>query len=109
MTAPTYYLEMILPSGATSFALLPPDASVIGRSEQRAVIVVPDARVSRIHLRVFRSVDYGVTVTDMFTANGTQLDGRDIPAGTPITWLVDQTITIGGTRLILRYGPFEAA
>jgi pSer/pThr/pTyr-binding forkhead associated (FHA) protein len=77
---------------------------LIGRSPKRCQVVLPDNRVSRVHLRVQRDPDRGVTVTDLYTANGTTFDGRPLEPGVPITWLINQTALVGETRITLRYG-----
>jgi hypothetical protein len=44
-----------------------------------------------------------VTVTDLYSANGTQLEDGMLVPGLPAVWLADQTVMLGLTRLTLRY------
>lgn len=106
-----FYIEIVPPDRKLWRFLLPAEQLLIGRSPSRCQLVITDPRVSRIHLRVNRSPDLGVTITDMHSANGSFLDGHPLPPGMAITWLIDQIASIGGTQLILRYGkpPYEAS
>jgi pSer/pThr/pTyr-binding forkhead associated (FHA) protein len=70
-------------------------------------LIIDDNRISRVHLRVSRGPDKGTTLTDLYSANGTMFDGRRLEPGVPITWLINQTATIGDSRLTLRYGSME--
>jgi pSer/pThr/pTyr-binding forkhead associated (FHA) protein len=104
-----FYIEIVAPTGPSRFAAVTDAALLIGRSAQRCKLVLDDARVSRIHLRVTRHPETGVTVTDMYSANGSLLDGRQLPPGIPFHWLIQQNILIGSTLLILRYGDLSIA
>lgn len=100
----TFYIEVIPQDQKMGRFPLPPDQLLVGRSPNRCGLVIDDPRVSRIHLRISRSPDLGVTVTDMYSANGSTLDKHSLPSGIAISWLIEQTIVIGSTSLILRYG-----
>lgn len=80
---------------------------VIGRSSNRCELVIDDNRISRVHLKVTRDPDKGITLTDLYSANGTLFDGRRLEAGMPINWLINQTAIIGESRLTLRYGNMD--
>ncbi|MBL8155199.1 MAG: FHA domain-containing protein [Anaerolineae bacterium] len=99
----TFYLEIVTQQDQLRRVPLHTEL-LIGRSPKRCQVVLPDNRVSRVHLRVQRDPDRGVTVTDLYTANGTTFDGRPLEPGVPITWLINQTALIGETRITLRYG-----
>ena len=99
-----FYVEIAPSDHKVQRLLLPADQLLVGRSSSRCQLVLVDPRVSRIHLRVIRSPDLGVTITDMHSANGSFLDGHVLPPGMAITWLIDQMVSIGSTQLILRYG-----
>ncbi|MBZ0279580.1 MAG: FHA domain-containing protein [Anaerolineae bacterium] len=103
-TTNTFYVEIVPQADRIRRVLLEPGNLIIGRSPARAQLALSDSRISRVHLRVARDRDHGVTVTDLYSANGTNLDGRQLPPGVAMHWLIDQMITIGRTRLILRYG-----
>lgn len=99
-----FYLE-IIPQGQAILRIpLLMETLVVGRSPNRCQIVLDDPRISRVHLRIARDLDRGVTVMDLHSANGTIFEGRRLRPGEVITWLLDQQVLIGQTRLILRYG-----
>lgn len=103
-----YYLDVILPGGVTTRVRLPPtETLVIGRSPQRSQLTLNDSRVSRVHLRVHSDPNHGITVTDLYSAHGSKLDGRSLQAGEPMHWLINQPVSLGRTLLILRYGSIE--
>lgn len=74
---------------------------LVGRSLM-ADIEVSDPRVSRVHLLIAGSLESGIKVTDLHSANGTYLDGMPLPPNCATVWEVGQSITIGETLLILR-------
>ncbi len=102
-----FYLDIITQAGQRKRIPLPQTELVIGRSPNRCDLVIDDSRISRVHLRVSRGPDKGITVTDLYSANGTQFDGRQLEPGVPITWLINQTAVIGDCRVTLRYGNME--
>jgi len=105
----TFYIEIIPPDRKLWRFPLPADQLLVGRSLNRCGLVIHDPRVSRIHLRISRSPDLGVTITDMYSANGSRLDGHALPPGLSINWLIEQTAAVGSTSLILRYGKLPDA
>ncbi len=102
-----FYLDIIAQDGNRQRIPLPQTELVIGRSPNRCDLVFDDNRVSRVHLRITRDPDKGITLADLFSANGTDFDGRILDPGVPITWLINQTATIGDCRLTLRYGTMD--
>ncbi len=103
-----FYIDIIPPEGEIRHIPLLSESLLVGRSPRRCNVVMVDGRISRIHLRIQRHPDTGVTVTDMFSAHGSTLDGRPLPPGVPFNWLIEQVIQMGNTRLILRYGEIES-
>lgn len=102
-----YFIE-VLPSDSKSWRfVLPSDGVLVGRSPNRCGLMLADGRVSRIHLRVTRSPERGITIADMYSANGSKLDGRALPPGLGIAWLINQTVKAGDSALTLRYGDPE--
>jgi len=99
-----FYLDIIAQDGKRKLIPLHQTELVIGRSPNRCDLIIDDNRISRVHLRVSRDPDKGTTLTDLYSANGTLFDGRRLEPGVPITWLINQTATIGDSRLTLRYG-----
>ena len=102
-----FFLDIMTPDGNWQRLALHEGDVIIGRSSNRCHVVVEGSRISRVHLRVSRTVDKGITITDLHSANGTQFDGRQLEPGIPITWLINQTASIGEVRLTLRYGSME--
>ena len=100
----TFYVEILPSDRKIQRFPLPTEQMLVGRSRSRCQLVLTDPRVSRIHLRIIRSPDLGITITDMHSANGSFLDGHLLPSGMAITWLIDQMVSIGSTQLTLRYG-----
>lgn len=103
-----FYLDVLVYDGKRLRVPLPQTELVIGRSANRCDLVIDDLRVSRVHLRVSREPDIGITLTDLYSANGTAFENRMLTPGLPITWLINQTAVIGDTRLTLRYGNIES-
>ena len=99
-----FYIEIVPPDRKSWRFLLPAEQLLVGRSPNRCQLVLTDPRISRIRLRINRSSDLGVTITDIYSANGSFLDGHPLPPGMAITWLTDQVASIGSTQLTLRYG-----
>jgi pSer/pThr/pTyr-binding forkhead associated (FHA) protein len=99
-----FYVEIITQHGSPECAPLPTGRVVAGRSPRTCQLILPDPRVSRVHLQIRHEPFRGITVTDLFSANGTQVGGYVLMPGTPIHWLTDQIICIGSTRIVLRYG-----
>ena len=105
----SYFIEMIGAKGhSRRIGLTAYDDLIIGRSTKRCQIMLDDSRISRVHLRIRYHPDRGVTIADLFSANGSSLDGRTLRPGLSMTWLINQPVVIGRTHLILRYGVLEA-
>lgn len=102
-----FYLDVISFEGKRQRIPLPQTELVVGRSPNRCDLVIEDTRISRVHLRIAREPDKGITLTDLYSANGTDFDGHKLTPGEPINWLINQTATIGDSRLTLRYGTME--
>ncbi len=102
-----FFLDIISQDGKRKRLPLQNSQTVIGRSPKRCEVLVEDSRVSRVHLRIHRDIDRGVTITDLFSANGTLFEGRELEPGVPITWLINQTAVVGSTQLTLRYGEMD--
>lgn len=103
----SFFLDIITQDGKRNRVPLLHSQIVIGRSPKRCELMIDDPRVSRVHVRLHRDIDRGVTITDLFSANGTLFEGRELEPGIPITWLINQTAVIGSTQLTLRYGELE--
>ncbi|NWG15838.1 MAG: FHA domain-containing protein [Chloroflexi bacterium] len=99
-----FCIEILSAGHPPCLMALPPGALVVGRSPRSCRLVVPDPRVSRVHLLIRRDANRGITIIDLYSANGTLLAGRPLPPGIAFHWLIDQPVKIGGTALVLRYG-----
>lgn len=75
---------------------------LVGRSLM-ADIEISDPRVSRVHLLIAGTLESGIKVTDLHSANGTFIDGIPLIPNSPTEWEVGQMVTIGETMLILRH------
>ncbi len=53
---------------------------ILGKSKAKADVILPDNTVSRKHARIERRMD-GYYVTDLFSTNGTFIDGHRIESG----------------------------
>jgi pSer/pThr/pTyr-binding forkhead associated (FHA) protein len=95
-------VDVNVPDQAPCRVPLPHVELIVGRNPQRCNVALEDAKVSRVHLRVAQELDR-VTVTDLYSANGTQLEDGMLVPGLPAVWLADQTVMLGLTRLTLRY------
>ncbi|GIL14528.1 MAG: hypothetical protein BroJett038_32480 [Chloroflexota bacterium] len=98
-----FCIEILSAGHPPCLMALPPGTLVVGRSPRSCRLVVPDPRVSRVHLLIRRDAEVGITVVDLYSANGTTLEGRRLLPGIAFHWLIDQTVKIGGTALVLRY------
>jgi len=100
-----YFIEIIAPEQTQSTLPLQSGREIlVGRSPHHCNILLTDKRISRVHLRISCTAEQRITVTDMYTANGSLLDGRPLLPGMPMNWLINQPIIIGSAHLILRYG-----
>jgi hypothetical protein len=80
---------------------------LVGRDDdQRDIhpeIPLSDPGASRRHAKIVREADGGVALQDLASTNGSQINGRDVPAGTRRRLAAGDTVTLGRwTRLTLR-------
>lgn len=80
---------------------------LIGRDDvQRDIhpeVPLFDPGASRRHAKLVREGDGGVALQDLASTNGSQINGRDVPAGTRCRLAEGDAVTIGRwTRIILR-------
>lgn len=80
---------------------------LIGRDDAQRDIhpEVPlfDPGASRRHAKLVREADGGVALQDLASTNGTQINGRDVPAGTRRRLAPGDSVTLGRwTRITLR-------
>lgn len=75
---------------------------MLGRSPERADLVVPDTSVSREHARLVR-VGTTVTLIDLGSRNGVLVNGRRIDGST--TLREGDRITVGQTDLAFHAAP----
>lgn len=99
-----FFVEILARNYRLGRETLASGRTLIGRSVRSCTVIVPDQRVSRVHLQVNYHPDSGVTVQDLYSANGTLLEGRPLYPGCAMQWLRDQVVSIGGSQLVLRYG-----
>ena len=80
---------------------------LVGRDdEQRDIhpeIPLSDPGASRRHAKIVREADGGVALQDLASTNGSQINGRDVPAGTRRRLAAGDAVTLGRwTRITLR-------
>ncbi len=85
------------PSAGTAFALAE-GATTIGRSPDRADLVVPDPAASRLHLRIDRS-GMELQLTDLGSTAGTKVDRVGVVGSLPIK--SGSLIEMGSTWLLI--------
>lgn len=73
------------------------DDLILGRSPERADLVVPDSSVSRQHLRLL-TVGSSVTLLDLGSRNGVLVNGRRVDGST--TLRDGDVVTVGQTELL---------
>ena len=69
------------------------DHLILGKSRTQADIILSDSTVSRRHARIERRVD-GYYVTDLFSTNGTFLDGHRLESGQAVALKDGAQLTI---------------
>jgi len=84
------------PSGETNEHTLTKQIIHIGRGQDND-IVLDSPTVSRRHLKLEVTAS-GISVTDMNSTNGTQLDGQQIQSKVQLPWLPGETIRVGDLR-----------
>ena len=78
------------------------DGQVIGRSAADANHVLGVESVSRRHARL-RVDGVSLTVEDLGSLNGTQLNGTQLVKGTPMTASAGSTLALGGVTLTVHF------
>ena len=73
--------------------LLNQEHLILGKSRTQADIVLSDSTVSRRHARIERRMD-GYYVTDLFSTNGTFLDGHRLESGQAVALKDGAQLTI---------------
>jgi pSer/pThr/pTyr-binding forkhead associated (FHA) protein len=80
--------------------------NLVGRAGTEVRVQVPirgDAGISRRHVLLLRQPDGGVQVRDLGSANGTLLNGQEVPPGVDTPLKEGDTLALGAwTRLTLR-------
>lgn len=71
------------------------DHLLIGKSREKADIILPSDTVSRVHARIEKRTD-GLYVTDLFSTNGTFLDGHRLEPNRSARLLDSARLTIAG-------------
>ena len=80
---------------------------LVGRDDEprdiHPEIPLCDPGASRRHAKVLRDPDGGLALQDLASTNGSQINGRDVPAGTRPRLFEGDAVTLGRwTRLTLR-------
>jgi pSer/pThr/pTyr-binding forkhead associated (FHA) protein len=86
---------------------LPVGETVIGRSEDCAPLLRTDQSLSRRHAKLRHDPPGTITVEDLGSLNGTQLNGS--PVTSPMSMRPGDTLTVGGSTLRLQVSTPEPA
>jgi hypothetical protein len=83
---------------------------LVGRDDdQRDIhpeVALADPGASRRHAKIVREADGGVSLQDLASTNGSQINGREVPAGTRRRLAPGDVLTLGRwTRITLRARP----
>ena len=92
-------LHVVTGPGTGEVVPLRPGTVRIGRGSG-AQVRLPDAEVSREHVSLTVGIDR-VLLRDLFSANGSVLDGRPVPAGEQVGLPYGATVRLGSTTLEL--------
>ncbi len=93
-------LEVYWPDGRLESYLLAEDTVSVGRAEGNVIELETDS-LSRYHFSLVRNGD-AVTITDLESANGTFVDGVQLPANEPRLLGDVEEIMVGSLRIIFR-------
>lgn len=93
-------LEVYWPDGRLESYLLEEDTVSVGRAEGNIIELETDS-LSRYHFSLVRNGDT-VTITDLESANGTFVDGMQLPANEPHLLGDVEEIMVGSLRIIFR-------
>ncbi len=88
-------LEMRPAAGETSRSW------IIGRDASRAQLVIDDTSVSGAHAEIVFTAGKGLTLRDLKSTNGTQVDGAAVGASAVVLSETGQEITFGAAKLRL--------
>lgn len=81
--------------------ILDRDYLILGKSRKQADIVLPGDTISRKHARIERRMD-GYYVTDLFSTNGTFLDGHRLESGQAVAMKDGAQLTIASLPYRIR-------
>ncbi len=76
---------------------------ILGKSREKADIVLPDDAVSRVHARIELRTD-GFYLTDLYSTNGTGVDGERLESGRATLLKDGSVISIGSLQYRFRMG-----
>lgn len=94
----TYRLHVLSgPAEGTVLVLAPGDRLVLGRSAKADLRCADDPFLSGQHAELRH--DGGPHAVDLFSTNGTRLNGERLPPGVPRLLAVGDLVEVGQTRL----------
>lgn len=74
---------------------------VIGRGLNH-VLSIPDNSISRNHVEV-EYKDGVILITDLFTSNGTKINGESIPGRMPVAYQPSQVVMLGQSQILIQF------
>lgn len=80
------------------------DHMILGKSSSQSNIVLPGDTISRRHVRIERRMD-GYYATDMFSTNGTFLDGRRLESGQAAALMDGAELTVASLHFRVMIPP----
>ena len=69
----------------------------MGKSRQKADVILPDDTVSRVHARIEHKTD-GFYVSDLYSTNGTWLGEQRLESGIAVRLKEDEVLQMGELR-----------